>query len=239
MGKLDVYKILRVSHSATIEEIKTSYRKLALEMHPDRHQGCSKKMEEFKQLNEAYSILMDSHKRTQYDRDYYKHIRKTAPPPNYRKVYAPSPPPDWEFVWNHREHYEMHYGDGFAKKAFEQLKKSAEKDGDFEYKSPLGKGFSFSTDFDHNPFSKASPQGPPKVRFEYEEVYVDMDTGRQNRQETIVKEMHSRRKQRLQRDMKDPSSSSSSQPKYTRAAHAVYSARQQQQQHQAGDCVIL
>lgn len=59
----DYYKILGVSKTATNDEIKKAYRKLALEHHPDR--GGDDK--EFKKINEAYQVLSDPQKRAQFD----------------------------------------------------------------------------------------------------------------------------------------------------------------------------
>lgn len=61
----DFYQTLGVSKSATPEEIKKAYRRLAHEHHPDKGQGDADK---FKQINEAYQVLSDPQKRTQYDR---------------------------------------------------------------------------------------------------------------------------------------------------------------------------
>lgn len=62
----DLYKILGVSKSASAEEIKRAYRKLALEYHPDKNK--SKEAEEkFKEINQAYEILGNPQKRQQYD----------------------------------------------------------------------------------------------------------------------------------------------------------------------------
>ena len=60
----DYYEVLGVSKSATQDEIKKAYRKLALQHHPDRHGGDDGK---FKQINEAYQVLSDPQKRNQYD----------------------------------------------------------------------------------------------------------------------------------------------------------------------------
>jgi len=60
----DYYTILGVSRTATESEIKKAYRRLALEHHPDKQEGNEEK---FKEINEAYSVLKDPAKRSQYD----------------------------------------------------------------------------------------------------------------------------------------------------------------------------
>jgi len=62
----DFYNILGVSKSATADEIKRAYRKLALACHPDRNSGPENE-KKFKELNEAYQVLSDPEKRQQYD----------------------------------------------------------------------------------------------------------------------------------------------------------------------------
>lgn len=62
---MDYYEILGVSKSATQEEIKRAYRKLALKYHPDKGSGGDEK--KFKEINEAYQVLSDPVKRRQYD----------------------------------------------------------------------------------------------------------------------------------------------------------------------------
>ncbi len=64
----DPYEILEVSRSASVEEIKTSYRKLAMRYHPDRNPGDSAAEEQFKEISQAYDILIDPDKRAAYDR---------------------------------------------------------------------------------------------------------------------------------------------------------------------------
>ena len=64
----DPYEILEVSRSASVEEIKTSYRKLAMRYHPDRNPGDSAAEEQFKEISQAYDILIDTDKRAAYDR---------------------------------------------------------------------------------------------------------------------------------------------------------------------------
>ena len=68
MSKRDYYEILEVSRTATDQEIKSSYRRLALKFHPDRNPGDKKAEESFKLCAEAYAILSDADKRSRYDR---------------------------------------------------------------------------------------------------------------------------------------------------------------------------
>jgi molecular chaperone DnaJ len=67
-GKRDYYEVLGVSRTATDQEIKSSYRKLALQFHPDRNPGNEEAEEKFKEAAEAYSVLSDAQKRGNYDR---------------------------------------------------------------------------------------------------------------------------------------------------------------------------
>ncbi len=64
----DLYKVLGVDKSASAEEIKKAYRKLAMKLHPDQNKDNPKAEEEFKKVNEAYDILKDEQKRAAYDR---------------------------------------------------------------------------------------------------------------------------------------------------------------------------
>lgn len=67
-GKRDYYDVLAVSRGASEQEIKSAYRKLALQYHPDRNPGNSEAEDKFKEAAEAYSVLSDAEKRAQYDR---------------------------------------------------------------------------------------------------------------------------------------------------------------------------
>ena len=63
----DYYQILGVSRGAAPEEIKKAFRQLALQCHPDRNPGDKKAEERFKEISEAYGVLIDSEKRRNYD----------------------------------------------------------------------------------------------------------------------------------------------------------------------------
>ncbi|HEY5982958.1 MAG TPA: J domain-containing protein [Anaerolineales bacterium] len=63
----DYYKILGVERSASADEVRKAYRKLAMKYHPDRNPGDHQAEEHFKDLNEAYQVLNDSEKRARYD----------------------------------------------------------------------------------------------------------------------------------------------------------------------------
>jgi molecular chaperone DnaJ len=67
MSKRDYYQILEVNQSASEEDIKKAYRKLAMKYHPDRNQGDKAAEEKFKEIKEAYEVLSDPQKRTLYD----------------------------------------------------------------------------------------------------------------------------------------------------------------------------
>jgi len=68
MNKRDYYEVLGVERGASAEDIKKSYRKLAIKFHPDKNPGDTGAEEKFKELGEAYEILSDDQKRSAYDR---------------------------------------------------------------------------------------------------------------------------------------------------------------------------
>ncbi len=67
MAYRDYYSILGVSQNASEQDIKTAYRKLARQLHPDLNPGDKQAEEKFKEVNEAHEILSDPQKRSQYD----------------------------------------------------------------------------------------------------------------------------------------------------------------------------
>lgn len=68
VAKKDYYEVLGISKTASGEEIKKAYRRLAIQFHPDRNQGNKEAEERFKEATEAYEVLIDAQKRAAYDR---------------------------------------------------------------------------------------------------------------------------------------------------------------------------
>src|SRR4029079_5586695 len=64
----DFYSVLGVGKTASDDDIKKAYRKLAMQFHPDRNNGSREAEEKFKEITEAYDVLRDPNKRAAYDR---------------------------------------------------------------------------------------------------------------------------------------------------------------------------
>ncbi len=67
MAQKDYYEVLGVAKGASADDIKKSFRKLAVKYHPDRNPGDTAAEEKFKEINEAYAVLSDPEKRKKYD----------------------------------------------------------------------------------------------------------------------------------------------------------------------------
>lgn len=83
-SSLDYYSILGLTKTATIEEIKKSFRQLARQYHPDLNGGDKKAEARFKEINEAYEILSDPENRQKYD-----HLGSTGKTPLHRQASKP------------------------------------------------------------------------------------------------------------------------------------------------------
>ncbi len=74
--KRDYYEILGVQRNSSIDDVKKSYRKLAMQYHPDRNPGNKEAEEKFKEATEAYEVLSDQDKRSRYDRFGHEGVRQ-------------------------------------------------------------------------------------------------------------------------------------------------------------------
>ncbi|HSE19208.1 MAG TPA: molecular chaperone DnaJ [Pyrinomonadaceae bacterium] len=78
MNKRDYYEVLSVSRTATDQEIKSAYRRLAVKYHPDKNPNDATAEEKFKEAAEAYSVLSDPEQRRRYDRFGHQGVSSSA-----------------------------------------------------------------------------------------------------------------------------------------------------------------
>ena len=74
----DYYDILGVSKTASSDELKKAYRKVAMKYHPDRNPDNEEAENKFKEAAEAYAVLSDTNKRAQYDQFGHAGIRNSS-----------------------------------------------------------------------------------------------------------------------------------------------------------------
>ena len=85
--KEDYYTLLGVSKTASADELKKAYRKLAVKWHPDKNKDNPKAEDKFKQISEAYDTLSSEEKRAQYDQ--FGHDAFTRGPSNHQSGHDP------------------------------------------------------------------------------------------------------------------------------------------------------
>jgi DnaJ-class molecular chaperone len=112
----DYYKILDVAENASDIEVKKSYRKLALEHHPDHNKNAPNSEEKFKQITEAYGVLIDPLKRKEYDRFRADHLAGRT------NEYS-------QFRYTQQDIFEEMLRKGFGKDVFEELNREFSKSG--------------------------------------------------------------------------------------------------------------
>ncbi len=109
MPEIDYYKTLGVPRSASAEEIRKAYKKLARQYHPDVRPGDKDAADQFKKIQQAYSVLGDAEKRTQYDR--YGNAFDGGRGGPYRTAWASGP--DGTHAVDLSELFNQMFGEGF------------------------------------------------------------------------------------------------------------------------------
>lgn len=150
--KKDYYEVLGVSKNASSEELKTAYRKSALQWHPDKHQGEDKKKaeEKFKEINEAYQVLSDPQKKSAYDQFGHAAFEQggagQGPFGGFGKTYQQGPFSYTYYTSGGQPEMEFDFG-GFADpfEIFEQFFGSASPFGG--RRAPRRKTYSLTVDF--------------------------------------------------------------------------------------------
>lgn len=109
--KRDYYEVLRVSRSASPDEIKKAYRKLAMQYHPDKNSGNKEAEERFKEISEAYEVLSDPDKRQRYDRFGHAGVKSSFGPGGF----------DFFRDFTHGTDFQDIFGDFFGGSIFEDV----------------------------------------------------------------------------------------------------------------------
>jgi len=110
-AKRDYYEVLNVSRSASLEEIKKSYRKLAMQHHPDKNPGKKESEEYFKEISEAYEVLSDADKRQRYDQFGHAGVKSSFGPGGF----------DFFRDFTHGADFQDVFGDFFGGSIFEDV----------------------------------------------------------------------------------------------------------------------
>jgi len=109
--KRDYYEVLKVSRSASPDEIKKVYRKLAMQYHPDKNTNKKEAEERFKEVSEAYEVLSDPNKRQRYDQFGHAGMKSSFGPGGF----------DFFRDFTHGSDFQDIFGDIFGGGMFEDL----------------------------------------------------------------------------------------------------------------------
>lgn len=111
---MDYYEVLNIPKTATSEEIKIAYRKLAKKYHPDVNPGNKNAEEKFKKINEAYTVLSDPEKRKMYDSGFFSTSYQNTQRANQsRNSYGQDPFQDF---WNEWARTQQTYQENYTNK---------------------------------------------------------------------------------------------------------------------------
>jgi len=109
--KRDYYEILGIPRSASLNEIKKTYRKLAMQYHPDKNAGNKQAEERFKEISEAYEVLSDSDQRQRYDQFGHAGVKSSFGPGGF----------DFFRDFSHGADFQDVFGDLFGGSIFEDV----------------------------------------------------------------------------------------------------------------------
>lgn len=109
--KRDYYEVLNVSRSASLDEIKKAYRKMAMQYHPDKNAGNKEAEERFKEISEAYEVLSDADKRRRYDQFGHAGVKSSFGPGGF----------DFFRDFTHGADFQDVFGDFFGGSIFEDV----------------------------------------------------------------------------------------------------------------------